>query len=110
MAAILMIYQNSCSLNSIEANQDHDQFKLPAKHKTVRSQGVPFAFHRRYGHGFARLGVMPYRPTLSPGHVAVRALSSLHQETDADAGGTGVVSHHLSEFDCSLGLVLFPVQ
>jgi len=35
-------YQNSCSLNSIKANLDQDQFKLPAKYKTVRSQGVSF--------------------------------------------------------------------
>ena len=45
-------------------------------------------------------------------HVAVRALSSLHQETDADAtqqlaGGTGIVRHPRSQFDCSLGSVLF---
>jgi len=48
-------------------------------------------------------------------HVAVRVLSSLHQETDADvtqqlAGGTGVVPHPSSEFDISLGSVLLHVQ
>jgi len=38
--------QQVCSLDTLNV-----QFKLPAKYKTVRSQGVPFAFRRRYCHG-----------------------------------------------------------